>query len=135
MSQTMQPLKVYGGFLGVVSRKVLQYFLLIPQLVKMYRCKSLAKLCTWHKNNVPANGLVRSVIDSITYKHISEKWLEFVNNSHNIRLGLALDKVNPFGSLSSIHSTWLVVLLNYNLFLWLVTKCYFLMLALIIPSK
>jgi hypothetical protein len=81
------------------------------------------------------NGLLRSVLDSIAYTHISEKWLEFVSNSHNIRLGLALDEVNPFGNLSSIHSTWLVVLLNYNLLLWLVTKCYFLMLALIIPNK
>ncbi len=79
--------------------------------------------------------LIISVPNSITKKHINEKWLEFASDSHNIRLGLALDEVNPFGNLSFIHSTWLVVLLNYNFPLWLVTKFYFLMLALIIPNK
>jgi hypothetical protein len=43
--------------------------------------------------------------------------------------------VNPFGDLSSCHFTWPVVLLNYNLPPWLVTKRYFMMLAIIIPSK
>jgi hypothetical protein len=52
-----------------------------------------------------------------------------------VRLGLALDGVNPFGDLNSCHSTQLVVLLNYNLPPWLVIKKYFLMLTLIIPSK
>ncbi len=43
--------------------------------------------------------------------------------------------MNPFGDLSSCHFTWPVVLLNYNLPPWLVTKRYFMMLAIIIPSK
>ncbi len=43
--------------------------------------------------------------------------------------------MNLFGDLSSCHSTWLVVILNYNLPPWLVTKHYFMMLALIIPCK
>jgi hypothetical protein len=43
--------------------------------------------------------------------------------------------VNPFGDLRSCHSIWLVVILNYNLPPWLVTKRYFMMLALIIPCK
>ncbi len=46
-----------------------------------------------------------------------------------------LDGVNPFGDLSSCHSTWLVILLNCNLPPWLVTKRYFMMLTLIIPRK
>jgi hypothetical protein len=33
----------------------------------------------------------------------------------NVQLGLTLDGVNLFGDLNSCHSTWLVVLLNYNL--------------------
>jgi hypothetical protein len=37
--------------------------------------------------------------------------------------------------LSSCHSTWLVILLNYNLLPLLVTKWCFMMLALIILGK
>ncbi len=52
-----------------------------------------------------------------------------------VRLGLALDGVNPFGDLSSCDFIRLMILLNYNLPLWMVSKLHFLILALIIPSK
>ncbi len=68
------------------------------------------------------------------WKHIDEKWLEFVSDVCNIRLRLALDEVNPFGDLSSCHSTWPVVLLNYSLLPWLVIRKFF-DVALIIPGK
>jgi hypothetical protein len=71
----------------------------------------------------------------MAWKDINEKWPEFANDVRNIRLGLALDGVNPFGNLSSCHSTWPVTLLNYNLPPWFMIKCYFIILALIIPSK
>jgi hypothetical protein len=87
----------------------------------MYICKSLVELMTWHKYGASADGLIRSVIDFVTWKHISITWLEFVVDAHNVRLKLALDGVNPFGDLSTCHFTWLVVLLNYNLPPWLVT--------------
>ena len=50
-------------------------------------------------------------------------------------LGLALDGVNPFRNQSLSHSTWPVVMLNYNLPPWLVTKNFFMMLTLLIPGK
>jgi hypothetical protein len=59
--------------------------------------------------------MVKSVADFITWKHINEKWPEFSGNAHTIRLGLAFDGVNPFVDISLCHSTWPVVLLNYNL--------------------
>ncbi len=40
----------------------------------------------------------------MSWKHINDKWLDFVVDSRNVRLGLALDGVNPFGDLSSCHS-------------------------------
>jgi hypothetical protein len=71
----------------------------------------------------------------MSWKHINDKWLDFAIDSCNVRLRLTLDGVNPFGDLSSCHFTWPMILLNYNLPPWLVTKRYFLMLALIILGK
>jgi hypothetical protein len=71
----------------------------------------------------------------LSWKHIFDKWREFAIEAWNIKLGLALDGVNPFGNLSFYHFTWLVVLFNYNSPPWLVMKCSFLMLALIIHGK
>ena len=64
-----------------------------------------------------------------------EKWPDFSQDPHNIRLGLALDGVNPFSDQSTKWSTWPVFLINYNLPPWLATKPFFLMLSLIIPIK
>jgi hypothetical protein len=88
----------------------------------MYICKTLTKLLVWHKNGSSSNGLARSVPNSKSWKHIDEKWLDFTNEPCNISFRLAFDGVNPFGDLSSCHSTWLMILLNYNLPPWLVTK-------------
>ncbi len=92
-------------------------------------------MLTWHKDGYNINGLVQSVTNSFAWKHINEKWPCFVSDAHNIRLGLALDGVNPFSDLSSCHLTWPVILLNYNLPPWMVTKQFFLMLAFIILGK
>ena len=56
-------------------------------------------------------------------------------NQENVRLGLALDGMNPFADLSTRHSTWPVMMVNSNLPPWLVTKNFFVMLSLIIPGK
>jgi hypothetical protein len=76
---------------------------------------------------------VECVPDCKAWKHIDSVFPEFASEERNIQLGLALDSVNPFSNQSLSHSTWLVVLLNYNLLPWLVTKRFFVMLSLIIP--
>jgi hypothetical protein len=88
--------------------KVLWHFPLIPWLLCMYKCKSLAKLLTWHKDGASSNGLIWCVPNSTSWKHINDKWPNFANDSQNVKLGLALNKVNPFGDLSSTipHGLW-----------------------------
>jgi hypothetical protein len=81
----------------------------------MYKCKSLAKILTWHKDGASFDDVLQRMPNSKAWKYIIGKWLEFVVNPYNIRLGLALDGVNLFEDLNSCHSTWLVVLQNYNL--------------------
>jgi hypothetical protein len=40
---------------------------------------------------------------------------EFGDEARNVRFALSTDGINPFGNLSSSHSTWLVILTIYNL--------------------
>jgi hypothetical protein len=75
--------------------RVLQHFPLIPRLLRMYRCKSLENLLTWHKDGTSIDGLVRSVVDTLAWKYINDKWLAFATNAHSIRVELAFDGVNP----------------------------------------
>ena len=75
------------------------------------------------------------VPDSKAWKHIVSLDGNFTVEQRNIRLEMALDGMNPFSNQSLSHSTWPVLLVNYNLPAWLVTKPFFIMLALLIPGK
>ena len=74
-------------------------------------------------------------MDSKAWKHVDARWPEFAKEPRNLRLALPLDGVNPFSNQSLSHSSWPIVLLNYNLPEWLITKRFFVMLTLVIPGK
>ncbi len=62
-------------------------------------------------------------------------WPNFAQEPQNVHLGLATNGVNLFKLHRSVWSTWLVLLMNYNLPPWLTTKKFFIMLALLMPRK
>jgi hypothetical protein len=66
---------------------------------------------------------------------LKNSWPKFASDPCNVRLGFALDGVNPFKKQSTTWSTWPVIMLNYNLLPWLTFKKLFLMLSLLIPGK
>ena len=66
---------------------------------------------------------------------LNQTWPSFKEEPCNIRFGLAMDGVNPFGLRSSSWSTWPVCLVNYNLPPWLATKKGHLLLSLLVPGK
>jgi hypothetical protein len=74
------------------------------------------------------------VADSKAWVHIDAMWPKFATKPHNVQLALAIDEVNPFSEKSNSWSSWLVLLFKYNLPPWLVTKTFFVMLGLDIPS-
>jgi hypothetical protein len=53
----------------------------------------------------------------------------------NIRFGLHIDGMNPFGETCSSHSTWHVPLCIYNLPSWLCMKHKFIMMHLLISES
>jgi len=81
------------------------------------------------------NGLVKHKCDSKFWKHVHEKFPNFVSDPRNVHLALTIDGVNPFKLQRTTWSTWPVMLLNYNIPPWLTTKKFFILLALPIPVK
>ena len=59
----------------------------------------------------------------------------FGRDPRDIHLGLALDGMNPHSEKRSTQSLTPVIMFNYNLPPWMVTKKYFVMLCLLIPTK
>src|SRR6266508_5024591 len=58
----------------------------------------------------------------------------FGEEARNVRFMLSTDEMNPFGDMSSSHSTWLVVLSILNIPSWLCMKWNYLMLSILIQG-
>ena len=124
-----------------VPTLVLRHFPLIPQLQRMFSSKKLSKLNIWHHFHKSEDGKMRHTADSPQWNFVHTE-LEpeagnamFGRDPRDIHLGLALDGMNPYSEKRSTTSLTPVIVFNYNLPPWMVTKKYFLMLCLLIPTK
>jgi hypothetical protein len=90
---------------------------------------------TWHATNRSTDGKWRIPADCEALNHIETQWPIFKDEPRNVRFGLALDGVNPFGIRSTRWSTWPVVLVNYNIPPYMAIKKEHLLLSLIVPGK
>jgi hypothetical protein len=54
--------------------------------------------------------------------------------SRNIRFSLSIDETNPFGENRTVHGTWPVILVMYNILTWLCHKRKYLMLTILIQG-
>ncbi|KAK1414527.1 hypothetical protein QVD17_30273 [Tagetes erecta] len=117
-----------------VAHKVLRYFPLTPRLRRLYCSRHTAKDMVWHSTGRSEEGTMRHPVDGSSWKEFDRKYPTFAKEPRNVRLGLAADGFNPFGNMSSAHSTWPVVLTTYNLPPWLCMKESSFMLSLLIPG-
>ena len=95
--------------------KVLWYFPIIPRLMGLFANKDHAKLMRWHAKERRDDGMLRHPADGLQWRIIDRKYKEFEAEVRNIRFALSTDGMNPFGDMSSSHSTWPVTLCMYNL--------------------
>ncbi|XP_074300759.1 uncharacterized protein LOC141632075 [Silene latifolia] len=93
-----------------------------------------AKLLTWHKTAKTNDGKLRHPADGLEWMYIDSKYPEFGKEPRNLHLALSTDGINPYGNLSSQHSTWPVLLGIYNLPPFLCMKRKYLMLSLLISG-
>ena len=124
-----------------VPTLILRHFPLIPQLQRMFSSKKLSKLNVWHYFNKSVDGKMRHTADSPQWNFVNTE-LEpeagtcmFGRDPRDLHLGLALDGMNPYSEKRSTQSLTPVIVFNYNLPPWMVTKKYFVMLCLLIPTK
>jgi hypothetical protein len=117
-----------------VPQRVARYFDVIRHLQRMFKCPEVAKHMTWYQTHKSRGELMRSVADSPQWKTIDENEPEFASVHTNLRLGLVGDGIIPYRNNAIKHSTWVLLITVYNLPPWLLTKKFFLSLALLIPG-
>ncbi|XP_019223799.1 PREDICTED: uncharacterized protein LOC109205544 [Nicotiana attenuata] len=117
-----------------VPAKVLRYFPLKPRLQRIFMCLETAIAMRWHANERPNDGNLRHPANGEAWKDFESLHPDFSKDPRNVRLGLSSDGFNPFRTMSISHSTWPVMLMNYNLSPWICMKPEYIMLSMIIPG-
>lgn len=97
-----------------IPKRVVRYFPLTPRLKRLFMSPQLAKEMRWHGERVISEGDIRHPADGKTWSDFNKTFPEFSNEIRNVRLGLATDGFNPFGSLGLSHSTWPIIVMPYN---------------------
>jgi hypothetical protein len=117
-----------------VPQRVARYFDVIKHLQRMFKCPEVAKHMTWYNSHRSNGHTMRSVADSEQWKAIDRNEPEFARVLTNLRLGLVGDGIIPYKNNAIKHSTWVLLITIYNLPPWLLTKAFFISLALLIPG-
>jgi hypothetical protein len=73
-------------------------------------------------------------VDGTQWKKFDLQYLKFAAESRNIRFDLSTDGMNPFGENRTVHSTWPVILVMYNILTWLCHKRKYLILSILIQG-
>ena len=87
----------------------------------------------WHDSDRTKNEKLRHPADGRAWKAFDNLFKLFTLDPCNIRLGLASDGLNPFHTMSITYSTWLILLIPYNLPPWSRMKQHSLILSMTIP--
>ena len=115
--------------------KVAWYLPVIPRLKHLFANPKEAKMFRWHaEERKPYDGKLRHPADAIQWRNIDRKYTQFAKETRNVRFALSMDGMNPFGSMSSRHSTWPVLLTMYNLPPWLCMKQKYIMMSILIEG-
>ena len=114
--------------------KVLWYLPIIPRFKRLFANTKDAKLLRWHEKERKKDGKLRHPADSPQWRNIDRQFKEFGSDPRNLRIVLSTDGMSPFGSMSSRHSTWPVLLSIYNLPPWLCMKRKYIMMSLLIQG-
>jgi hypothetical protein len=87
-----------------------------------------------HAEGRTRDSVLRHPADGEAWRSFDILHPNFMADSRNVRLGLTTDGFNPFGNMSTSHSTWPVLLVLYNLSPWMCMEQTLFILSLIIPG-
>ncbi|XP_074297100.1 uncharacterized protein LOC141627779 [Silene latifolia] len=114
--------------------KTLCYLPIIPRFIRFFANPKDAEYIVRHHEERNKDGKLQHVADAPQWRTIDRTFPDFGGEPRNLRLGLCTDEINPFGTLSTQHSSWPVMLIIYNLPPWLTTKSKYILLTLLISG-
>lgn len=128
-----------GDDYGNVSKKrppvkFVWYFLIILRFKRHFANANDAKNIRWNAYERNRDGNIHRVADSLQWKKIDSLFLVFRLGPRNLRLGFSTNGMNPFGNLSTNHTSWPILLTIYNISHWLCMKRKYILLFMMISG-
>lgn len=118
-----------------VPIKCLWYLPIIPRFERLFGNAEDAKNLTWHVDrDKGGENVISHPADGDQWKKFDKRYSTFGEGDRNLRLALCTDGMNPFGTLSSKHSSWPVMLVMYNLPPYLCMKRKYVLMPLMISG-
>jgi hypothetical protein len=115
--------------------KMLRWFPVIPQLHRLFMSEHTVPYRWWHAEGRTRDGVWRHPADGEAWRSFDIVHPDFMADSRNVRFGFTSNGFNPFGNISTSHSTWPVMLVPYNLPSWMCMKQTSFILSLVIPGS
>ncbi|KAK4386349.1 hypothetical protein Sango_2505500 [Sesamum angolense] len=84
---------------------VLRYLPLTPRLQRLYSSTATAYHMTWHVTHQTEEGSMCHPSDAEAWKYFDRMYPDFVEEPHNVRLGLRTDGFAPHGVRTYDHAT------------------------------
>jgi hypothetical protein len=100
-------------------------------------CSSTLEMQNWYAGILRSVGKIMRRFDTLQmdqWKNFDLQYKPFGSESRNIRFALSTDGMNPFGENRIVHSTWPIILVMYNLSIWLCHKTKYLILSILIQG-
>ena len=116
------------------DRNPVQGCLVLPLMRRLFANPRETKRLQWHHDERIVDRFMRHPKDGPQWELIDKKFENFAKDPRSIRLGECTDGMNPFGDMSTNHSTWPVLLCIYNLAPWLCMKKKYIMMSMIIQG-
>jgi hypothetical protein len=114
---------------------VMWYLPVINHLKRVFSNPRDAELVRWHSEKRRKNNEeIRHPTDGTQWQFFDLQYKPFGSKSRNIRFALSTDGMNLFGENRTMHSTWPVILVMYNLLTWLCHKRKYLILSILIQD-
>ena len=60
----------------------------------------------YHARNIIQDDVIRILADGSAFRYMEEKRHHFKEETHNLRISLAADGVNPFTEMRSVYTVW-----------------------------
>ena len=119
-----------------IPTMVMWYLPVIARLKRLFSNPRDSELMSWHFEQAQkkTDEMLRHPLDGSQWRKIDTIHPRFGDEPRNVRFALSTDGMNPFGDMSSSHSTWPVVLSILNIPSWLCMKRKYLMLSILIQG-